>query len=203
MAKIAPPVSIKRPLKLLFVTLIFGIVFDLGYLPNIASAQWATNGNDIYNTNSGNIGIGTTGPTRNVTISRSNSNAFLSFNDGLSERWVTGYDFGVGGGYLIFGGNGSSQGYRFYINQAGKVGIGTTAPQQLLSVNGSVNIDQANGNIGTVDSGLTFGNTSGEGIGSNRNSGHPNVNGLDFYTSYLNRISITNTGSVGIGTTNP
>lgn len=59
---------------------------------------------------------------------------------------------------------------------------------------------------------LTFGSVhvcgcfydhSGEGIGSARTSGSPNKFGLDFYTCYTKRISITKAGNVGIGTCTP
>jgi len=45
------------------------------------------------------------------------------------------------------------------------------------------------------------GNT-GEAISSDR-TGSVNVNGIDFYTDFTPRLSITNGGNVGIGTTNP
>jgi hypothetical protein len=44
---------------------------------------------------------------------------------------------------------------------------------------------------------------SGEGIASARTSGSPNRFGLDFYTCYTKRISITQAGNVGIGTSTP
>jgi trimeric autotransporter adhesin len=57
-------------------------------------------------------------------------------------------------------------------------------------------------NNGTLQPGLVFGATySGEGISSNRKSG--NQHGLDFYTNSNVRMSVTNSGSVGIGTTSP
>ncbi len=87
-------------------------------------------------------------------------------------------------------------------NNAGNVGIGTTSPQQNLSVNGGVNLDQANVNKGTVDSALTFGSGSGEAIASKRTAGG-NQFGLDFYTNFVNRMSITQGGNVGIGTASP
>lgn len=91
---------------------------------------------------------------------------------------------------------------RMSITNAGSVGIGTAAPQQVLSVNGALNVDQANANGGAINPGLTFGSSSREGIASKRTSGE-NQFGLDFYTGSLARMSITNKGSVGIGTTAP
>ncbi len=86
-----------------------------------------------------------------------------------------------------------------------RVGIGTPGPQQGLSVAGSVNIDQNSLNDGTITSGanaLTFGSGSGEGIASKRIAGNDRY-GLDFYTSFANRMTIRNGGNVGIGTTEP
>lgn len=87
-----------------------------------------------------------------------------------------------------------------------KVGIGMTTPQQSLSVDGGLVIDQANLSDGTLPAGtnkaLTFGSGSGEGIVSKRTAGG-NQFGMDFYTNFFNRVSINNNGNVGIGTNNP
>src|ERR1043165_3457067 len=37
-------------------------------LPGAAQAQWTTTGSDISNTNSGNVGVGTTAPTRKLNV---------------------------------------------------------------------------------------------------------------------------------------
>jgi hypothetical protein len=97
------------------------------------------------------------------------------------------------------GGAGSE---RMRITSGGLVGIGTASPQQSLSVQGSLNVDQAGGNAGTsVNPGITFGSGSLEGIASQRTSG-PNQYGLDFYTNNSIRMSIhSSSGNVGIGTT--
>ena len=85
----------------------------------------------------------------------------------------------------------------------GFIGLSTNSPQQNLSVNGGMNVDQANLNAGTASTNmLSFGSNSGEGIGSKRSAGG-NVSGLDFYSNFINRMSITNTGLIGIGTTSP
>jgi len=91
---------------------------------------------------------------------------------------------------------------QFLIRASGGVGIGTASPQQQLSVAAGVNIDQANANNGSVASALTFGSNSGEAIASKRTAGG-NQDGLDFYTASTNRMSILNSGNVGIGTTAP
>jgi len=96
---------------------------------------------------------------------------------------------------------------QFLIRAQGGVGIGTASPQNYLSVQGGLNIDQANDNAGILNNGntngfgLSFGATSGEGIASQRQSGPGgNQYGLDFYTDFTKRMSITQSGFVGIGT---
>ncbi len=77
-----------------------------------------------------------------------------------------------------------------------------TNPQQNLSVAGGANIDQGNRNAGSLDQGLRFGSSSGEGIASQRTGGG-NQYGLDIYTNSTARLSITNSGNIGIGTGTP
>jgi hypothetical protein len=97
----------------------------------------------------------------------------------------------------------TSNAERMAILSNGNVGIGTTSPQQNLSVLNGVNIDQAAVNNGSTSNTLRFGSNSGEAIGSARTSESENRWGLDFYTGSSKRMSITNTGNVGIGTTSP
>ena len=64
-------------------------------------------------------------------------------------------------------------------------------------------IDNEDKNNGTIANSLKFGVCyTGEAIGSKRNA-LGNQFGLDFYTNYLNRMAITNSGQVGIATTAP
>lgn len=92
---------------------------------------------------------------------------------------------------------------RLFLQSGGNVGVGTVGPEQNLSVNAALNLDQAAKNNGkSLNPGLSFGSKSGEGIASNR-KGTANVHGLDFYTGEAIRMSITHSGNVGIGTTKP
>ena len=50
--------------------------------------------------------------------------------------------------------------------------------------------------------GITFGSFSGEGIASKRTEGG-NKFGLDIFTNTISRISISNSGNVGISTSTP
>jgi hypothetical protein len=89
-------------------------------------------------------------------------------------------------------------------SSAQNVGIGTVNPQKLLSVNGSVLIDQENKNTGALDSAsLRFGTTAMVGISSNQSGAGVNVNGLNFWTNNTNRLTISSSGLVGINNTAP
>jgi hypothetical protein len=72
---------------------------------------------------------------------------------------------------------------------------------QITSVDGLI-IDKSNGHNGSFSPGvwgLKFGgNSSGEGIISSRIGG-TNINGLDFYTNFIQRFRITNGGNISIG----
>ena len=72
-----------------------------------------------------------------------------------------------------------------------------------VSVSGTVEVDSGGTNTGSDLPGIQFGaSNSGETISSKRNSGG-NQYGLDFYTGYNVRMSVTNSGNVGIGENNP
>jgi hypothetical protein len=68
---------------------------------------------------------------------------------------------------------------------------------------GDTRVDYSGLNTGTVSPAIRFGSgPSGEAISSDR-AGTVNVKGIDLYTNNAPRVSITNGGSVGIGTTTP
>ena len=92
----------------------------------------------------------------------------------------------------------------------GNVAASGTVQGGAVSSEGSVmaltdlDVDDSGTNNGSYTPGLRFGQVgnTGEAISSKRTSGG-NQFGIDFYTGYTNRMSITNGGQVGIGTTTP
>lgn len=170
----------------------------------------------------GNVGIGTGTPAATLDVVGgllhvagtttpvvTAQGAYLGWNALTSATGETDFinnqGFGTGGfAFMNTPLSGTPLTTLMVITGPGNVGIGTNAPQQMLSVNSGANIDQGNQNPGTtVSPGLTFGFTSGEGIASCRALGGVNQLGLDFYTRFLPRMCISNTGNVGIATSTP
>lgn len=129
----------------------------------------------------GNVFVHSPGP--------GSENASLFLGDPASGESIKSRRAGYGNKYGLDFYTASTN--RMSITQNGNVGVGTTSAIQKLQVNGGDNIS-----IGFGD-GSTY-----EGIGSKRSAGG-NRWGLDFYTSGVNRLSITNNGYVGIGTSSP
>lgn len=125
------------------------------------------------------------------------SRVLIQAGDGGDGPPSTGIS-GAGGSIILM--PGLSGGGGDIAGQPGRVGIGTITPQQMLSVFGGLNIDQADANSGFfgVNPGLTFGSNSAAGIASSRAMGSPNQFGLDFYTSGTKRITISSTGTTTI-----
>jgi hypothetical protein len=94
----------------------------------------------------------------------------------------------------------------------GAVGIGMSPLGfRALTLSNGMHVDALSLNDGNVSSGgtlnqnmLVFGpDNSGQGIGSTGTVGGVNRFGLDFHTAYARRMSITNSGNIGIGTATP
>ena len=180
----------------------------------------------MYVSSSGNVGIGTTSPTRPLTVkssnigirmdNSSNSNAGLEYyvSTGTFYNWLLGAQYNVANTFEItpsttIGGTTYST-PAFVVNANGNVGIGTTSPVSPLQVNGtaqfgdvgSMTFSGASVNIRTTATGSialthTAVRTYTLGIDS---SGTFKIRDFD---APADRLSITSGGNVGIGTTTP
>jgi hypothetical protein len=157
---------------------------------------------------SGNVGIGTTTPHAPLEIHSGFDTEVLRFgySDELYHFISTSFHGDTpSNNYLGFHVASTPKNIPrvFTMLGNGNVGIGTSAPEENLSVNHGLNINQAEDNDGTLIHGLKFGGSgSGEGVASRRTEGEMKW-GLELFTNHLPRISILNDGKIGIGTRTP
>jgi hypothetical protein len=168
-------------------------------------------------TSAGNVGIGTTSPTAPLHINSATTGEVLKIESTSAPfiRFILGgqdkgfLQFTNTHAYLSNQANGNfyfrtNNTDKMVITSAGNVGIGTTAPAQKLEIDGFILL-QNNDEIRFKDTGGTE-RTAIELDGSNDlNIGTSAGGNLKFIngSSYTERMRITSTGNVGIGTTSP
>jgi hypothetical protein len=193
--------------------------------PATTQAQWATNGTNINNTNTGNVGVGTTTPTAKLhvvggiystqVIESANTTGFRLVVTGPGD-WRSQWSYNGGNTTtnltsasnvkLSFGTNGIND--RVFLDLSGNLGINTTTPSSKLHVAGAMQAPA----------------TSGSGVnGMFRLGATPSTNlvldmGVDAttnvftwlqsrnLTNYATNYSLAlnpNGGNVGVGTVNP
>ena len=159
-------------------------------------------------TSGGNVGIGTSSPLSRfqvnglTTIANGNGD-FLNFkfsqafgNTSLSAVFDGSTDSANSLAFKINNAAGNSV-ERVIINGAGNVGIGTSSPNQKLTIADAA-FPILGFNIGSTAQGY-IGSLNGGGIALNSQLAQP----LMFYTTDAERMRITSGGNVGVGGTNP
>ena len=189
---------------LLFLSPVFGQIGDLS-----TSETWRYNGNNIYNVNSGYVGIGTTSPIAKLNIfsnipysnwtegiQLTNQVDENTYNAYIAQRGPSGLQFKANGGFGFIDEITGSQ-YLMIIASNGEVGIGNMFdPLEKLDVDGAIRIGSTNNNnAGTIQwTGSDFQGFNGTDWISLSSNSLWDLSGNDIYY---------NTGNVGIGTTSP
>jgi hypothetical protein len=130
-------------------------------------AQWTTNGNDISNSNSGNVGIRTASPAFPLQVNTATGGQVESGTLGgafgtfaiVSQNNTHGLYFGVGSSgkawLQVTRQDGNPQPYDFSLQAAGgNVGIGTISPSEKLEVAGNAKITGNLTTVGTITGGV-------------------------------------------------
>jgi len=173
----------------------------------------------------GKVGIGTTTPSALLEIASNSTNDFIKltttgggatpvkliFEKTALEQGVIEFnrngDFEIyntdnDGGVLISGSGSATA--DMYINHSGNVGIGTTAPNHLFSVNNKFMVTSTGSAFIPAGQGIGIDPYSG-GTATNIyfNTGNVQVAGVTDFTHNNASFIVKNSGNVGIGTTAP
>jgi hypothetical protein len=194
-----------------------GYIFTGGYASSIQSIAGSVPAYLLLNADGGNVGIGTYAPQDKLEVFGGNVRSALAGTSGATFRgFAIGQDttefaslkaeasfgetrltsgFTGFGGFTTFHTNGTE---RMRITSAGKVGIGTTGPNEALQVSGTIGSIAGSGSNGFVVGDF------GSGAGTFVISAITGRN-LTFVDSFagVERMRIDSGGNVGIGTTTP
>ena len=159
-----------------------------GTIPSIHTYNGAA-----FAISTGSVGIGTTSPSQKLHLYGS-GNQLLFIENSSTYHLYAGISSNVGivgssnATPLSLQTNGVS---RLYIDTTGNVGIGTTSPGELLEVVGNIRANISNGG------GFMLTGASASGLV------RAGATGLALRTNTTDRLTVDNSGNVGIGTTSP
>jgi hypothetical protein len=133
-------------------SLLAAAIMLFGYSQNV-SAQWTINGTNINNTNTGNVGIGTSTPNNPLEVSSGSAQyapainilasthptsrrAVISFgvNSAGTVGWAFGQDRNANGTRDMYLWDASNSRDVMYWSNSGNIGIGSTSPQSNLQI---------------------------------------------------------------------
>ena len=186
----------------------------------LSTGLWLSDGNDIYNSNSGNVGIGTTSPGATLELNSDTGNA-AKLKIGRQNGATNYLELGTSGGSSVINAIGISgvnaslifnrstttaTTQSMIIDSAGNVGIGTTSPTLVssnattLEISGSVTTKTGALRLASSDNSLSsyfYHQSSGLSMGT------ATAQPVKIITNNSEKIRIESGGNVGIGTTSP
>jgi hypothetical protein len=166
------------------------------YALNGASSEWIVSGSNLYCGIAGNVGIGTANPQARLSLGAEMPplQKKLAIWDGINDFYGLGADWGRLDFY-------THNTVKMTIMDSGKVGLGTTSPEQILHIKGSGPRILIEGNASNPEVNFKLNGDPPADIWALYK--HSVTEDLRFYQAGDRVVIKYGTGNVGIGTTSP